>query len=252
VSINHEVIRYYSQLSSEYDRRRFGGRKANLIGALELEWLVKNLKARQGLLHGMLLDVGCGTGRISKALLKSEYSVVSVDVNASMLSEFRLKLGGLRHKANLIRCDGNCLPLRDGVFGAVASLRVIWHMTQPERAFRELIRVARLDGLILFDLPNAMGAWRFWSWISGAKYEVLTLFFLPREIRKWCTRCEEFSLRVQYVGHVSPVLFFLPRAGLTPRAEQALVWLERAGKLPILRAAYVFLLVAITKSAMPD
>lgn len=48
---------------------------------------------KRGLQHGRVLDIGCGTGRAFKPLLKRDWAIVGCDLSPAMLSEAKRKFG---------------------------------------------------------------------------------------------------------------------------------------------------------------
>ena len=63
---------------------------------------------------GTVLELGCGTGRLSLPLLKSGADLVGVDRSEAMLNRLRLKArrAGLAGEARVVRGDIRRLPFR--------------------------------------------------------------------------------------------------------------------------------------------
>jgi ubiquinone/menaquinone biosynthesis C-methylase UbiE len=72
---------------------------------------------------GRLLDVGAGTGRVSRLLLEQGASVVALEPEAAMLDVARKQLGKyVPHRLELVQGDGRALPFEDArMRGAVAG-----------------------------------------------------------------------------------------------------------------------------------
>ena len=86
---------------------------------------------------GRCLDLGCGTGVAIPTLGHLGWTVVGVDLSASMLAR------GAHHDVELVRAAGESLPFADASFDAVVSL---WTHTDADdfRAMmREVARVLR-------------------------------------------------------------------------------------------------------------
>jgi malonyl-CoA O-methyltransferase len=97
-----------------------------------------------------VLDLGCGTGRGSKALqgLFADAQVVSLDWSDAMLRHTGERRGA---GAERIRADMHALPFAPRCFDLVFSnLAVQWSSQEP-RLFREVLRVLRPGGLFLFS-----------------------------------------------------------------------------------------------------
>ncbi|MCW3991905.1 MAG: class I SAM-dependent methyltransferase [Candidatus Bathyarchaeota archaeon] len=93
----------------------------------------------------IVLDDGCGTGLLLERLRSH---AVGVDLSRSLLSTAR---SGIRkeQRTHLMQADADMLPLRDRVFDKVFAVTLIQNTPEPERALREIKRVARLDAAIL-------------------------------------------------------------------------------------------------------
>lgn len=86
-----------------------------------------------------VLDVGCGEGRLGKALLARGYDVVGVDLDPAMVA-----LASEYHPAQL--ADATALPFAPEQFDAVVSAHVFMEIESLDAALTELSRVVRLNG----------------------------------------------------------------------------------------------------------
>lgn len=105
------------------------------------------------------LDFGCGVGRVTRALARHFDEALGVDVSERMVEHAR------RINADVPNCrfDVNPAPdlrgLESGAFDLVYSRIVLQHLRRLEDAFRyieEFLRVAHPDGLVVFQLPDAV------------------------------------------------------------------------------------------------
>jgi ubiquinone/menaquinone biosynthesis C-methylase UbiE len=140
--------------SYEAERSKNVGQRAR--AALERALLGRALA---GAPRGRLLDVACGTGRLSELLAGSARSYTGLDASHAMLAEAR------RAHANVgawARGDALRLPFAARSFDVVVSTRFVRHLDSRARVtvFRELARVSRR--LVVVDLLLSEGL--VWGW----------------------------------------------------------------------------------------
>lgn len=81
-----------------------------------------------------VLDVGCGTGFVTEAMIArfGPLAVTGVDPSEPMLERFRDKLAALGVEATLIRAGVHDMPVPDGAFDAVVSgMAFHWFPDKP-------------------------------------------------------------------------------------------------------------------------
>ena len=82
-----------------------------------------------------ILDVGCGTGELTRVLREDgDGDVVGLDADATLLSSVA---------GPTVRGDATRLPFRDGAFDLVACQALLINLPDPVAAVREFARVAR-------------------------------------------------------------------------------------------------------------
>ncbi len=102
-----------------------------------------------GILRGLapedLLDIGSGRGAFLWPLLDSYpgLPVTVAEVDPIRVRDLRAVADGGIHRLNALQADVTDLPLDDGAVDVATALEVLEHLQQPQRAARELIRVAR-------------------------------------------------------------------------------------------------------------
>jgi ubiquinone/menaquinone biosynthesis C-methylase UbiE len=99
----------------------------------------------------IVLDAGCGTGADILGLLARVVpggSVVGVDASRRALEVAQART---RNAAgvSLVHGDLTALPFDAGSFDAVRADRVLLHVSEPETAVAELVRVARRGGRVV-------------------------------------------------------------------------------------------------------
>jgi SAM-dependent methyltransferase len=101
--------------------------------------------------RGDLLDIGCGSGRFLAQAARAPRigRSIGLDVSAGMLA-----VAAGRGFERLVHGSGNHLPFADGTFDAAASTFGSLQYVDRPRAYREIARVLRDGGVLVFDLLN--------------------------------------------------------------------------------------------------
>jgi ubiquinone/menaquinone biosynthesis C-methylase UbiE len=108
-----------------------------------------------------VVDVGCGTGDFARRLARlvpGKCRVIGVDNRAASLrtaaSEDRK--AGLSGKISYRKGDAFALPVQDGFADLTTCRTLLIHLTEPERAVREMARVTKPGGLVAAVEPGDM------------------------------------------------------------------------------------------------
>ncbi len=103
-----------------------------------------------------ILDAGCGSGWYAERLLERGATVEAFDASPAMATYARSRLARLpervRERANVTVANlGEELPYRDGTFAGVISPLVLHYLADWRPALRELCRVLKPGGWMLFS-----------------------------------------------------------------------------------------------------
>jgi SAM-dependent methyltransferase len=113
------------------------------------------------------LDVGCGTGALTSAVLATANpaTVVGVDPSETFLATARAAIADPR--ATFGAADARYLPLRERRFDTVVSALALNFVSEPDRAAAEFARVTAPDGVAaayVWDYADGMRMMRyFWD-----------------------------------------------------------------------------------------
>ncbi len=99
-----------------------------------------------------VVDVGCGTGFATEALLEVTSEVEAVDQSPQQLEMARRKQG--LDDVDFVLGDAENLPYRDGVFDCAWSSGSIEYWPEPVEGLREMRRVVRPEGRALVVGPR--------------------------------------------------------------------------------------------------
>lgn len=150
-------IVYQDRTGAEcYDRVRFSSLRGRLVDALEKR------AVRRALLYvptsAFVLDLPCGTGRITQLILEDGYHAAGADISLEMLDQARKRLGQYPKLLGLTRCEAENLPYPDGSFDSVVCVRLMGHVPPLSRIkmLGEMKRVASGPLVVTYYLWNAM------------------------------------------------------------------------------------------------
>lgn len=137
-----EEDEYVFSYESDITTRRHASRTADVNAAFFLPYLQSGMS---------LLDCGCGSGSITLGLAErvAPGEVVGIDIGESE-SEAASKLAMERGISNARFQVASVyeLPFPDGSFDAVFSHNMAEHLSEPQRAFKEMHRVLKPGGVI--------------------------------------------------------------------------------------------------------
>ncbi|MFF5982221.1 class I SAM-dependent methyltransferase [Streptomyces olindensis] len=111
------------------------------------ELLVEAVSAERA---GRVLDVGCGTGGISRAVARRVGHCVGVDLSGPMVDTARELAEREGVPASFVRADAQEHAFEAGAFDAVISRFGVMFFSDPVRAFRNLRSAVRDEGRLFF------------------------------------------------------------------------------------------------------
>lgn len=99
----------------------------------------------------IILDAGCGNGRFFETFSPN---TVKIGIDASLNL---LKIVRRQKRTDFLVCgELENLPFKNGIFSTVISCRVLQHLHEQEKAYREMYRVTRDRGDIILELYNSL------------------------------------------------------------------------------------------------
>ena len=145
---------YFDRLGSNFERFMDDydvARRCHLV----FDDLLKNIRLE----NKRVLEVGCGTGRISCEIIKREASLTVLDIGENLVRQVTEKYG----------CDGTVgdacgLPFENDSFDIVISSEWIEHTPHPAKAICEMCRVCKPGGIVCVTSPNKL--WYPVLWLS--------------------------------------------------------------------------------------
>jgi SAM-dependent methyltransferase len=139
---------------------QYVGRWSRLVARDFLGWLDQTAGLRW-------LDVGCGTGALSAAIVErsAPSALTGIDSSAGFIATARSRIADSRVRFE--QGDGQALPLEGGAFDVAVSGLVLNFVADPGAMLREMRRVLRPGGtvaLYVWDYAGEMQMMRhFWD-----------------------------------------------------------------------------------------
>lgn len=144
--MSEKIIENYEQEAADYEIDRFGSPGGKTINRIQLE-IVRKMVEPKG---KKILDIACGTGRFTADMSEHGGNVIGADAAENMLKIARKKNPGIKfEKADIFK-----LKYRDRTFDAVTGFKIIMHLYEYEKALKEMKRVVKDNGFIVFEVPN--------------------------------------------------------------------------------------------------
>jgi SAM-dependent methyltransferase len=170
-----EVLRLFEAKAPDWPAKYapdgpLAGRLAALTTAVR--W-----RARGG---SRVLDLGCGTGELARALTAAGLRVTGCDISPRMLRHARDR-GGCAGWVRL-EPDWRRLPFASASFDVVVAASVLEYTGEPAAVLRECARVLRPGGLVLYTVPDLRHPVRWAEWCAG---RLATLTGEPRGRPAW-------------------------------------------------------------------
>jgi ubiquinone/menaquinone biosynthesis C-methylase UbiE len=141
------VADWYDKLSSGYEELYGEEQASKHRRALEL---IGNQR------FNLVIDVGCGTGRLLEELSGRCNYLVGVDLSRRMLASARNELQS--RKFDLIRADASFLPLTTQVADLVLAISLVELNGRANQQVMEMVRVATPAGCLVMTAFHPGGA----------------------------------------------------------------------------------------------
>ncbi|MEL6923057.1 MAG: class I SAM-dependent methyltransferase [Bacteroidota bacterium] len=99
-----------------------------------------------------ILDVGCGSGWIAKAMQQRAVQLVSMDISLKNVHTTLQKYPFKGHQG--LVADLFALPFRDQTFDCIVCAEVIEHVVDPGLLIQELVRRLSPNGVLILTTPH--------------------------------------------------------------------------------------------------
>jgi SAM-dependent methyltransferase len=138
---------------------------ARTLGRRDVPFWLRMTRAVQG----PVLELGCGTGRVTMPLARAGVRLVGVDRSAEMLARARRRVRRQRRgpRPVLVRADIRALPLPDAsvpmVMAPYGILQSLVNDADLKATLKDVARVVAPDGIFALELVADLPAWGEYS-----------------------------------------------------------------------------------------
>ena len=145
------ITKWYDALSTNYDE---------LYGDEQNKKHTKVLQVMGKRDFNIIVDVGCGTGKLLELIASRSKLALGIDLSVQMLSK------GKRGKTSLgiqwIRADASHLPFQDRIVDGVTSVSMTEYGRALDGHFSEISRIATEDALMVMTIfgDKDRASWR--------------------------------------------------------------------------------------------
>ncbi len=147
------------------------------------------------------LDVGCGSGNVTRHLLALGAHVTAADLSPRLLEVTRRRFEKTGRLEAVVLNGTDLQPLPDNAFDLVAAYSVLHHVPDYAALVAEMARVTRPGGIVFIDHERSDDSWsndeyrqflreavvwpprRWWYWMQPSRYWNRVRPFI--EWRKW-------------------------------------------------------------------
>ncbi|MBI2814959.1 MAG: methyltransferase domain-containing protein [Opitutae bacterium] len=140
----------YRKLSEVEDRMWY----FHALNRRHIHWLARLLPAGPA----RVLDAGCGTGGLIKALRTANPAWQATGLDFMPLA---CQLARERTGVEVVQGSITALPFAEGSFDAVVSADVVCQVADGAQALREFARVVRPGGVVLVNVPAFRWLWSY-------------------------------------------------------------------------------------------
>jgi len=113
----------------------------------EIQFVISNIQNAD-----LVLELGCGYGRVMKAVCPFASTIVGNDISRASLELAKSRLKPYRN-CRMVQMDASCMAFRSGVFAAVFCIQngISAFGVDKKRLVAEAVRVTKNGGTILFS-----------------------------------------------------------------------------------------------------
>lgn len=112
------------------------------------ENLIKKYIYKHGIKAKQVLEIGCGTGKISNFYLNNRNKVFASDISFHYLVQIQNK------EIHRVSAHSSHMPFKEKSFDIINFTEVIEHLNNPQKALEEIHRLLKDDGKLILSTGN--------------------------------------------------------------------------------------------------
>lgn len=148
------------KIADAYDKKRFHSIKGKVTDYLEKSAIEKALNGIPIPAASRILDLPCGTGRISALLAKKGHMIIGGDISPAMIDNANKNMQtlGFRGETEFRVIDAENIDFSNNYFDIVLSLRFFGH-TPPDvrmKVLHEFKRVGKKYFIVAYYIKNSL------------------------------------------------------------------------------------------------
>ncbi|OIO40566.1 hypothetical protein AUJ61_01595 [Candidatus Pacearchaeota archaeon CG1_02_30_18] len=114
----------------------------------------------------IILDAGCGNGKISIKVSKKCRKVYGVDISKNAFKKV-IKINP--KKIEFIQTELEKLPFENNFFDKILCIETLEHVINPERVLKEFYRVLKSSGTLIITYPTKAIVERIYEFLVPKK-----------------------------------------------------------------------------------
>jgi ubiquinone/menaquinone biosynthesis C-methylase UbiE len=159
------------EAAKSYDQLRFKSLKGRLADKREKAIIGKLLNDLP--CGSTVLDLACGTGRITEFLLSKGYRVCGADISQEMLKAAQQRLGSFGELFSLRQTEAENLPFEERFFDGATCIKLMGHVPPKTRVkiLKEIRRVTKGPFIVAYYMsaPIANTKRKIKKFLTGNK-----------------------------------------------------------------------------------
>lgn len=117
--------------------------------AIEAKY-VSNYLSKINLKENLILDLGCGDGKVSSIIFDGNFDIIGIDISKEEINKAKRR----SNYRELIIGDAQKLPFSDRSINIVFSNSVLEHIRDVDMVLKEVSSVLQKNGKLVFTVPD--------------------------------------------------------------------------------------------------